>query len=92
VLAECLAADDDVPAALARYEQLRTARATELQELSRTAGDRFYLPDGDEQRERDARYETLHDTYPWGHRQAIWEYDVRDALGGPARTPVRFAR
>jgi salicylate hydroxylase len=85
VLAECLAdADDDVAGALARYEQLRTARAAELQELSRTAGDRFYLPDGDEQRERDSAYETLHERYAFGHRQAIWEHDVRDALG-PSR-------
>jgi len=79
VLAECLE-DDDVPAALGRYERLRTARAAELQRLSRVAGDRFYLPDGAEQRERDAAYATLHETHPWGHRQAIWEYDVREAL------------
>jgi salicylate hydroxylase len=79
VLAECLE-DDDVPAALQRYEQLRTERAAELQRLSHVAGDRFYLPDGPDQRERDAAYETLHETYPWGHRQFIWDYDVREAL------------
>jgi salicylate hydroxylase len=79
VLAECLE-DDDVTAALQRYERVRTTRATELQLLSRVAGDRFYLPEGPEQRERDAAYETLHETYPWGHRQVIWEYDVRDAM------------
>ncbi len=57
VLAECLAGDpDDVPAALRRYESIRMARAGELQSSSHAAAESFYLPDGEEQRRRDAAY------------------------------------
>jgi salicylate hydroxylase len=80
VLAECLAADPDVFAALRRYENIRMTRAEELQESSSAAADVFYLPDGEEQRRRDARYATLAAELPYGTRQPIWEYDVRDAL------------
>jgi salicylate hydroxylase len=79
-LAECLAADGDVVAALRRYEQIRMGRAEELQDSSATAANVFYLPDGEEQRQRDARYATLLEELPFGTRQPIWEYDVRDAL------------
>ena len=40
----------------------------------------FYLPDGEEQRRRDARYATMLEELPYGTRQPIWEYDVREAL------------
>jgi salicylate hydroxylase len=84
VLAECLAADGADPAgALRRYEAIRMARAEELQTSSSMAANVFYLPDGDEQRARDAAYTTLHETQPWGPRQRIWEYDVRTALAVP---------
>lgn len=57
-LAACLAqsAKDDLPAALRRYESLRLARATRLQQLSRANKTRFHLPDGPAQRERDASF------------------------------------
>ena len=80
VLAACIAAHDDAVDALAAYERIRMARAEELQESSTTAANVFYLPDGDEQRARDARYATLLDELPFGTRQPIWEYDVRGAL------------
>lgn len=82
VLAECLAGaePDGVESALGRYEQVRMARATELQQSSSKAGTAFYLPDGDEQRQRDTEYATLHERLPWGHRQKLWEYDVRHSL------------
>ncbi len=81
VLAECLAGEaDDVPAALRRYESIRMGRAGELQSSSRAAAESFYLPDGEEQRRRDAAYATLRETLPWGTRQPIWEHDVRWAL------------
>ncbi len=80
-LAACLAdKPDDPAAALARYEAIRMARAEELQASSHAAANVFYLADGEEQRARDAAYATLHETQPWGPRQRIWEYDVRDAL------------
>jgi salicylate hydroxylase len=80
-LADCLAAaGGDVVGALRRYEQIRMRRAEELQDSSATAANVFYLPDGEEQRQRDARYATLLEKLPFGTRQPIWEYDVRDAL------------
>lgn len=81
VLAECIADDAEDPvAALARYERIRMARAEELQVSSRGAANVFYLPDGQQQRARDAAYATLLEALPWGPRQRIWEYDVRDAI------------
>jgi salicylate hydroxylase len=83
VLGECLggASPGDVPTALHRYEEVRMTRAEDMQDSSRVAADTLYLPDGDAQRERDASYRTLLDAYPWGHRQPLWEHDVRAALG-----------
>lgn len=80
VLAECLAADLDPPQAFRRYEQIRMSRAAELQESSAVAANIFYLPDGAEQRLRDARYATILKEFPYGTRQPIWEHDVREAL------------
>ena len=80
VLAECVAAYEDVVDAFAMYERIRVSRAQELQESSATAANVFYLPDGEEQRARDARYATVLAELPFGTRQPIWEYDVRDAL------------
>ncbi|SNT55014.1 salicylate hydroxylase [Asanoa hainanensis] len=55
VLAACLRdAAADVPAALARYELLRHDRTARVQELSRGNATRFHLPDGPQQRDRDA--------------------------------------
>jgi salicylate hydroxylase len=54
VLAACLTADADVPAALARYERLRRPRTSRVQEISRGNAQRFHLPDGPEQMARDA--------------------------------------
>ena len=82
VLAECLdgVGPDAVTPAFERYERVRTSRAGDLQASSSAAASNFYLDDGDEQRARDEGYGRLHETHPWGFRQAIWEYDVRDAL------------
>ena len=84
VLAECLAATDDAAEALRRYEHVRMRRAEELQDSSAAAANVFYLPDGEEQRRRDDRYATVLETFPFGTRQPIWEYDVRDALADSA--------
>lgn len=82
VLAQCLAgvmSEEAVPA-LRRYERVRMGRAGELQQSSAAAANEFYLPDGPQQRERDARYAGLLETQPWGLRQHFWEHDVRDDL------------
>jgi len=84
VLAECLAADADPCAALRRYERIRMGRAEELQESSTVAAGVFYLPDGEAQRKRDSSYATLLEALPFGTRQPIWEYDVRETLAATA--------
>jgi salicylate hydroxylase len=81
VLAECLAAEPGDPVqALRRYEVIRMNRASDLQSSSHAAAESFYLPDGEEQRDRDAAYATLLESLPYGTRQPIWEHDVRSAL------------
>jgi salicylate hydroxylase len=81
-LAECLegARPDEVEAALARYQHVRITRANHVQRSSSAAAEMFYLPEGPEQRRRDADFATLHERQRWGRRQQIWEYDVRLAL------------
>ena len=54
-LTACLAAEADVAAALRRYEQSRVPRAARIQALSTENKTRFHLPDGERQREREAR-------------------------------------
>jgi salicylate hydroxylase len=56
-LARCLADGIDNPgAALRRYEETRIPRTTKLQTVSRARSHINHLPDGPEQRERDAFY------------------------------------
>ncbi|HUN32864.1 MAG TPA: FAD-dependent monooxygenase [Trebonia sp.] len=76
-LGACLAGVEaaDAASALNRYQRLRMARATEVQQRSREASDREHLPDGPQQRLRDerlARHEPL--------EYNSWLYD-HDALG-----------
>jgi salicylate hydroxylase len=57
VLACCLASGlDDPPASLRRYEQLRSPRTTRLQSVSHGRILINHLPDGPEQRKRDAAF------------------------------------
>ena len=57
VLARCLAADPDDPAAaLRRYQSLRIPRTTRLQEVSHARAHVNHLPDGPEQLARDAAF------------------------------------
>jgi salicylate hydroxylase len=81
VLADCLAADGDDPAAALRsYETVRGAHASGVQSSSQAAADSFYLADGDDQRARDAAYASLHERHPWGPREHLWDHDVRAEL------------
>ena len=60
VLARCLAArPGDPAAALARYEELRIPRTTRLQEVSHARAHVNHLPDGPEQRARDASFTSV---------------------------------
>jgi salicylate hydroxylase len=57
VLARCLTEGiDDPVAALRRYEEIRIPRTTRLQRVSHGRAYINHLPDGPEQRERDARF------------------------------------
>jgi hypothetical protein len=60
------------------------SRAEQLQDSSASAANTFYLPDGEDQQQRDAQYATLLARQPFGTRQPLWEYDVRDELDAPA--------
>jgi len=78
VLARCLAADQDDPAAaLRRYQRLRMPRTTRLQEASHARADVNHLPDGPGQRSRDAAFAG---TDPLAASDWIYAYDA-DALG-----------
>ena len=71
VLASCLrtASQDSVCDALKQYEEIRRPRASEVQRMSRGKEVRNHLPDGPEQRQRDAEFA---DGDPL--RQSAWLY------------------
>jgi len=80
VLAACLqsANPGSVPQALQRYEALRRPRASEVQLMSRGRELRNHLPDGPEQRARDAEF-TNGDPL----RQSAWLYGYDVEAGEP---------
>jgi salicylate hydroxylase len=79
-LASLLAAmPGDVPAALARYEAVRKPRATRLQALSAVNRARFHLPDGEEQRKRDALMVTAGDR-SFEALRWLYEHDPAQAI------------
>lgn len=71
VLAACLrnASRDSLPQALRRYEEIRRPRASEVQLMSRGREMLNHLPDGPEQRQRDAEFANSHPL-----RQSAWLY------------------
>jgi salicylate hydroxylase len=73
VLARCLAAAPaDPAAALARYQELRIPRTTRLQDVSHARAHVNHLPDGAEQRARDASFG---DVDPLASSAWIYAYD-----------------
>jgi salicylate hydroxylase len=77
VLAKCLEHADprDVSAALSRYEQTRKPRASRCQEGSRHNAVMFHLPDGEEQRRRDANIASAA-TAPLPQNAWLYGHDV----------------
>jgi salicylate hydroxylase len=71
-LAACLD-PTDLPAALRRYERLRVPRTARLQAMSANNKSRFHLPDGAQQRERDA--EMAEGATDWSFEAAGWIYE-----------------
>jgi salicylate hydroxylase len=81
-LAVCLATGPwDPPAALARYEQVRRPRATQVQEASRGRIPHHHLPDGPAQLARDAAFAGED---PLSHDDWIYAYDAEAAAAAPA--------
>jgi salicylate hydroxylase len=74
-LAVCLAGfgEQDMPGALARYEQLRLPRASRLQAMSHDNKTRFHLPDGPAQKERDAAM--ANGATDWSFAAVAWLYE-----------------
>ena len=82
-LARCLADGiDDPGAALRRYEQTRIPRTTRLQTVSRQRSHINHLPDGPEQRERDACYGR---DDPLTANAWIYDYDPETVLAQTGR-------
>lgn len=76
-LAVCLAAGTADPGdALARYERVRAPRATRVQEASRGRTAHHHLPDGPQQRARDAAFAGED---PLSHNDWIYSYDAEQA-------------
>jgi salicylate hydroxylase len=64
---------DEVATALARYEDVRRGRTQQLQGIARRNTSLLHLPDGDDQRERDA---TLAATADLSSQEWLFGYDA----------------
>ena len=90
-LAACLVRGPlDVGAALHHYEQLRIPRTALLQAMSARNKVRLHLPDGQAQRDRDARMAS--GTTDWSFRAIDWIYkhDAGVVDDGPAGAAARW--
>ncbi len=84
-LAACLSgAACDAPEALRRYERLRIPRTARLQAMSAANKTRFHLPDGQQQRERDAQMATASTDWSFEAVAWIYEHDATDCRRVPA--------
>ena len=66
----------DLPAALNLYERLRLPRASRLQGMSETNKMRFHMPDGQTQRERDAKMASGATDWSWSAIAWLYEHDA----------------
>jgi salicylate hydroxylase len=69
----------DVPAALRHYEHLRLPRASRLQGMSATNKTRFHMPDGPDQRERDAQMASGATDWSFAAIAWLYEHDAESA-------------
>ncbi|MDG4786137.1 FAD-dependent monooxygenase [Micromonospora sp. WMMD1102] len=84
-LTSCLVeAGPDPAAALVRYERVRLPRTSRMQALSAENKIRFHLPDGPEQRERDARMASGGTDWSFGAIAWIYRHDAAIVDGRPA--------
>jgi salicylate hydroxylase len=84
-LTACLDKLDDVPAALQLYEKLRLPRASRLQSMSQTNKTRFHLPDGPEQKQRDA--DMAQGATDWSFAAIAWLYQHDASVLNEAAEP-----
>jgi salicylate hydroxylase len=79
IVAGCLrdAVRETVEQALLRYELLRKERASKVQQMSRARREHHHLPDGEEQRKRDADFAKED---PLGHNAWLYGHDVERDL------------
>jgi len=77
-LAAVLSAADDVPAALRRYESLRLPRTARIQNVARGNKARNHLPDGPEQRARDAAMAAGEANWSIGASAWVYDHDASD--------------
>ena len=86
VLAKCLERDaQNFAAALHRYEEIRRPRATRCQEGSRRNAIMYHLPDGEEQRSRDANLGSS-TTAPLPQNAWLYGHDVEAEFEIPHRS------
>jgi salicylate hydroxylase len=87
VLASCLAkiGGPDISLALRLYESLRLPRASRVQAASKQNKTRFHLPDGPQQRERDAQLGDA--STDWFLKAIAWVYGY-DAEAVDGTTPA----
>jgi salicylate hydroxylase len=71
---------DALPAALLRYEEIRKPRGSHVQARARQNGVTFHLPDGDAQRERDARLAASAGTNPLLASAWLYGHDVEAGI------------
>ena len=78
VLAKCLAdcRASNISAALRLYEELRKPRASRVQARARQNGVTFHLPDGEQQRVRDAQLAAAGGTNPLLASAWLYGHDV----------------
>lgn len=81
VLTTCLAATSraTVADALQRYQGARQPRVWQVQQISRQNATTYHLPDGEAQRERDAKWQAAAGAGPYSERGWLFAFDVEAA-------------
>jgi salicylate hydroxylase len=89
VLTKCVAAAAAarLPEALRDYQQRRQPRVWEIQRVSRRNATTYHLPDGPEQRRRDADYAVSATRTPYAERGWLFAFDAEEAAAAVTSPP-----
>jgi salicylate hydroxylase len=81
VLTKCVAAASPatIPDALQQYQASRQRRVWQVQRISRQNATTYHLPDGDIQRERDAKWAAAAGASPYSERGWLFAFDAEAA-------------